>query len=245
MSSPIVWCQNHDDFYENEGDGAVDLEDTENNHGGLQNNTRPKCSSCCHSGRVVVRYRNPIWSCLLVVFGCVAMSTKALKYRHEGATVSHNLAVGFNLLEDTLFFESNGAVPRGSGVQALWHRLHPNITASSSSDWIKILDKREMNGELSLREMTFNHNKFSMHEYEVIMNRIWPPLMVVVCTLSSRDLFRLLLLPFLSLSVGFPFSFRDFSLRMSRGFCSVADSSKPSFKASSFLSQNCRSKGAY
>ena len=199
MSSPFVWCQNHEAFYETESesddveegdDGCViRIEDPERN---TQNQSGDRSSSsiskgcCCRPGMIMMQYRNPIWSCLLIIFGCVAMSTKALKYRHEGATVLHNLGVGLNLLESAVFLESRGAVPKDSTLQTLWDRVHPNVTASSSKDWLKILNTPGMNGEMSLRAITFGHNTYTTHEYEVIMNRIWPPLMVVVCTLVIK-----------------------------------------------------------
>ena len=43
-----------------------------------------------------------------------------------------------------------------------------------------------MNGQLSLKEMVHSVLDYNTDEYEVIMNRIWPPLMVVVSTLVIK-----------------------------------------------------------
>ena len=133
-----------------------------------------------------LRYRNVVWSSLLVIFGCIAMITKAFKVRHEQSTVLGNLDVGLNLVENVTHLNKDDSSLGANGLNVLWETLYPNVTASSSEDWINVLDKPEMNGGLSLREMVHKVHVFNTHEYEVIMNRIWPPLMVVVSTLVIK-----------------------------------------------------------
>ena len=133
-----------------------------------------------------VSYKNGVLAVALVIFGAVSMFMKAYKVRYEGVAVGQNLNASLhamNTIYDDTWMKSQNA---SSLAPATYASMCSSTNSIVCSSFTVLNDHPQMNPNMTLREMVFAVHTNSVVEYEVIMNRIWPPLITITCALVVK-----------------------------------------------------------
>lgn len=129
-----------------------------------------------------ISYKNTVLAISFVIFGCVSMAMKAYKVRYEGVAVQQNLNSSFYVLS-ALYNQINDT--EGSDTyQAMCNSVQEKTFTCPAVTILNV--EPTMNSNMTVRDMAFNVHTNAVKEYEVIMNRIWPPLITMTCALIVK-----------------------------------------------------------
>ena len=171
-----------DDDNDDDDDDDNDDDDDDDNNDGDDNDKDEE--------RELRSWKNIVLAFAFVIFGCVSMAMKAYKYRYEGVAIDSNLnataAIMERVLAQTLQSSNDTSSIFLSSVFASYTSMCEVTNDFECPAYIPLESNPYMSPNMTLREMMLTVHANDVEEYEVVMNRIWPPLVTVICALIVK-----------------------------------------------------------